>query len=126
MTKAEYDLSVATSVENTSQAVTFSFSLEWILILALSIIIILLLLWFFVFKKHKINKKIPGSIPGLKIKRFVLKKKDKKRSKNQIEDMEEAASLLEEEYREGLISKKSYEEMKTKYEEKILELKTKG
>ena len=121
--KAEYDLSVAATVPIAEQAMPISF--EWILIIVLSIIIISLFLWFFVLKKNVYMRKIPGKIPGLKIKRMIKQETSKRKSSDDIKNLEEAASLLEEEYREGLISKESYEEMKTKYEEKILNIRTK-
>ena len=121
--KAEYDLSVASSNLITEEAMPIS--PEWILIIVLSIIIISLFLWFFVLKKNVYTRKIPGKIPGLKIKRMIKQETGKRKSADEIKSLEEAASLLEEEYREGLISKESYEEMKTKYEEKILNLRTK-
>ena len=82
-------------------------------------------LWFFVLKKKTYTRRIPGKIPGLKIKRLIKQEKASAKPKDDIRSLEEAASLLEEEYREGLISKESYEEMKTKYEEKILNLRSK-
>jgi uncharacterized membrane protein len=54
-----------------------------------------------------------------------MQEKNSKKPEEDVKSLEEAESLLEEEYREGLISKESYEEMKSKYEEKILNIKTK-
>lgn len=124
LTKAEYDLSIAATIPITQ---ALSVPLEWILIIALIIIIILMFLWFFVFKKHVRMRRrvIPGKIPGLKIKRLIKQEKERGRIDDDIRSLEDAASLLEEEYREGLISKQSYDEMKSKYEEKILNLKNK-
>ena len=122
ITKADFDLSIASAK---SIALTQSISLEWILIIVLLIIIISMFLWFFVFRKHEKTRRIPGKIPGLKIKRLIKQEVKKKDYTEEIKNLEEAESLLEEEYREGLISKESYEEMKSKYEEKILNIKTK-
>jgi hypothetical protein len=121
ITKAEYDLSVAATNPIVAQAAPIP--LEWILIIVLSIIIILLFLWFFVLKKS-VYIRAPGKIPGLKIKRLIKQEKNRRKPEDDVKSLEEAASLLEEEYREGLISKESYEEMKSKYEEKILSIKT--
>jgi hypothetical protein len=52
--------------------------------------------------------------------------KASKGTKDKIQSLKDAESLLEEEYSEGLISKESYEELKSKYEEKILDLRTKS
>jgi hypothetical protein len=74
--------------------------------------------------KKSVYIRAPGKIPGLKIKRLIKQEKNRRKPEDDVKSLEEAASLLEEEYREGLISKESYEEMKSKYEEKILSIKT--
>ncbi|MBN2203072.1 MAG: hypothetical protein JW700_02730 [Candidatus Aenigmarchaeota archaeon] len=121
--KAEYDLSIA-ETSPVTQAKGISF--ETILILALIIIIIAMFLWFFVLGRNKKSNITPGSIPGLKIKRLIRREKQDSKVDDEIRSLEEAKGLLEEEYREGLISRHSYEEMRTKYEEKILNLSTKS
>ncbi|MFH0928966.1 MAG: hypothetical protein V1818_01255 [Candidatus Aenigmatarchaeota archaeon] len=123
VTKAEYDLSIATTSPVTQAR---GMSLETILIIVLSIIIISMFLWFFVFRGKLKTKGTPRKIPGLKLKRLIRQEKEDSKVDDQIRSLEEAKSLLEEEYREGLISRHSYDEMRTKYEEKILSLSTKN
>jgi hypothetical protein len=129
--KAEYELSI---VPTRTIATSESISLEWILIISLIIIIIGMFL-FFVLIRGNLVIKIPGlslgkfpvrKVPGLKVKRFLDEGKASKGTKDKIQSLKDAESLLEEEYSEGLISKESYEELKSKYEEKILDLRTKS
>ena len=129
--KAEYDLSIA---PQKTVSVSESVSLEWILIISLIIIIIGLIL-FFVFRRHSLVIKVPGlnlgnipvrKVPGLKVKRYLDEGKKSKNIENEIKSLEDAKTLLDEEFVEGLLSKESYEELKSKYEEKILNLRTKS
>lgn len=120
--KAEYDLSVASPKQIAQVA---GLPLEWILIIGLSIIIISMFLWFFVFRRREKAVRIAAKMPAFKIKKMVMQEKKTDEPVEEIQRLEEAAALLEEEYREGLLSKESYEEMKSKYEEKILNMKTK-
>ena len=140
MKKAEYDLSIPPAeIIETVETVSF----EWILIIALLIIILGMFL-FFVFKGHRVVRRVPilnlnkppvRKVPGLKIKKLLDRggsmlgnRLDRRRPSKKTEDeiirLEEAEGLLEEEYKEGLISSESYEELKSKYEEKILNLRT--
>jgi hypothetical protein len=129
--KAEYELSIAPTK---TAAISDSISLEWILIISLIIIIIGMFL-FLVFRRHNLVIKVPGlklgrvpirKVPGLKVKRFLKENKTSEGGKEEIRRLEDAKSLLDEEFVEGLLSKESYEELKSKYEEKILNLRTKG
>ena len=115
--KAEYELSIAPTNPITEVA---SISFEWILIMILIIIVIGMFL-FFILARYRVVREIPGLKTGLKIKKLIIEEKE---LEDEVENLKEAESLLEEEYREGLISKESYEELKSKYEEKILDVKT--
>jgi len=116
--KAEYELTIApTIVTIPPLAIPF----EWILIIILIIIIIGILLFFILTRKKEGVRKVPG----LKIKKLILETKEVKELEEEIESLREAEALLEEEYKEGLISKESYEELKSKYDEKILDIQSK-
>jgi hypothetical protein len=129
--KAEYELSIA---PQKNVAISESISLEWILIISLIIIIIGMFL-FLVFRRHSLVIKVPSlnlgrvpirKVPGLKVKRFLNEEKSSKKTDDKIQSLKDAEGLLEDEFNEGLISKESYEELKSKYEEKILNLRTKS
>jgi hypothetical protein len=126
--KAEYELSIASAEDViTSEAIP----IEWILIIAL-VIIILLMFTFFAFNRRRPSRRVPmvdfqrgpRIKSGLKIKKLLREGRMSKKAEEEISRLKEAESLLEEEYSEGLISKESYEELKAKYEEKILDVRT--
>ncbi|MFH1473611.1 MAG: hypothetical protein ABIE55_01835 [Candidatus Aenigmatarchaeota archaeon] len=134
--RAEYDLSIpqAEVIETIE-----TLSIEWILIIALLIIVLGMFL-FFVLKGRKVGRRLPmmnfdkppvRKVPGLKIKKLLERggsmldnRGPNKKTEEEIIRLEDAEGLLEEEYKEGLISSESYEELKSKYEEKILNMRT--
>jgi thymidylate synthase len=62
----------------------------------------------------------------IKIKEIIRENKDIKDTKtfeNELKEVENSRDLLNEEFRENLLSKESYDELKEKYEKKIEDLK---
>ena len=95
-------------------------SREFLLISTGSLIIVLLLALVYLVRKVKLKSRV--SLPTLKIKELVIENKRLKELNIEIQKTRESENIIEEEYKQGLISKESYEELKLKYEEKILQL----
>ncbi len=115
----EYEISVAPPIKPPPMLIP----VEWLIILILLTILIMLLIYNFL--KRKTPQKI---LPEVNLKEMIVEKDKKGKINKELEELREACSLIEEEFKEGLLSKESYEELKSKYEEKIslLERKLKG
>jgi len=119
MKKAIFDLSLA-QVSKTENSNSTPFPIEWIMVPV--VIAIGATSTFFLLKRRKKQTLIKA--PVVKIKEIVLEGKNVKNLENELKGNENSKNLLEEEFRENLISQESYEELKTKYERKIAELKS--
>lgn len=115
--EAEYEITIVPPIKISA------FPLEWILIIILIIIIIAAGVFF--------RKKIPRRItirkefqkgPALAIKKLILQGGEAEKIMGEIRNLREWQSLIEEEYKQNLISKESYEELRAKYEKRILDL----
>jgi hypothetical protein len=115
--EANYDLSVAPSKTFTASS-TPEFHPELIVMYSAPIIAIISILYY----RSKIRKEIIAK-PVVKIKEIILEGKETKNLENELKEIENSRNLLEEEFKENLISKESYDELKTKYERKITDLK---
>jgi len=135
LTEAEFDLTLApTNPELTSS----DFPYEVLLIPAALIIVVLIVL---VLRKNKV-KTVENEPTGYepagyepvrytpkeyesvdKIKEIVLEGKDIKNMENDLKEIENSMVLLEEEYKGNLISQESYDELKSKYENRINQMK---
>lgn len=116
--EASYDLSIAPSkTTNTSSSEGFLFEL-----FIISVIAIIAIILFYNFKVRKKKENVIKT-PVVKIKEIVLEGKDVKTLENELEKIENSRNLLEEEFKENLISKESYDELREKYEKRIEELK---
>jgi DNA-binding protein YbaB len=116
--EAIFDLSIAPSKNVITSISEVSF--EWVVI-PFAIIIATVII-FYMFKRRKREGFI--KTPVVKIKEIVLEGKDVKNLENELKKIENSANLLEEEFKENLISKESYDELKAKYERRITELKS--
>jgi len=116
--EATYDLSIAPS--NTPMFSSSGFSFDWSLI-TIPVIAVILIVFYFIFKGRK--KEVITKTPLVKIKEIILEGKDLKNLEDELNKIENSRNLLEEEFKENLISKESYDELKAKYEKRMLELK---
>jgi len=115
--KVEYELSIVSPIPPIT---VLGVPWEWILLL---IIIAFILIFYLIRKKVKMaHIRVPGLKVGLHIKKLILDGKKLKNLEEELENLKESENLIEEEYKEGLISKESYNELKSKYEEKILNI----
>jgi len=116
--KATYDLSIAPpKALVTPSGFPFEFTIP---IPIIAIIII------FIFSLRSRKKKATTiKQPVVKIKEIGLGGKDVENLENELNDIENSRNLVEEEFKENLISKESYDELKERYERRISELKAK-
>jgi len=117
--KIAFDLSVAPPITNNDQNSGFSF--EWFIMPIVIILIVIAIIIFYILKKRKKENII--KTPVVKIKEMVLEGNDVKNLENEMQEVENSKKLLEEEFKENLISKESYDELKAKYEKKIADLR---
>lgn len=83
-------------------------------------IFILLITLIYLIRKVKIENKV--RLPNLRIRELIIENKRLKELESEIGKIRESQEIIEEEYRENMISKESYEELRLKYQEKLLEL----
>ncbi len=83
---------------------------------------IVLLLISLIYLVRKVKKENKIRIPNLRLKELIIESKRLKELEEKIEKIKEAQEIIEEEYREKMISKESYDELRLKYQEKLLEL----
>lgn len=83
-------------------------------------IVVLLIALIYLLRKIKIENKV--RLPNLRLKELIVENKRLKEVEKEIEKTKEAQSIIEEESKENMISKESYDELKVKYQEKLLEL----
>jgi hypothetical protein len=83
-------------------------------------IIVLLAALIYLVKKIKIKNKV--RLPNLRLKELIVENNRLKALEWEIEKIEDAQNIIEEESKESTISKESYEELRLKYQEKLLEL----
>ena len=113
--EAAFDLIVAPPKETPSPVN----QLQPEIIAYITIPLMLIIIFYLVIQKRK---KEPLMHPVDKIKGIVLEGKVNAPS-NELAEAENSRNLLEEEFKENLISKESYLELKEKYEKRIMELK---
>lgn len=115
--EANYDLSVAPS--KTFIAPSYDFPPELIVMIASPLAAAISIIYY----NKKSRKKETIVKPIVKIKEIVLEGKDVKNLENELKGIENSKNLLEEEYKENLISKESYDELNEKYKRRSDELK---
>ncbi|MCD6367885.1 MAG: hypothetical protein J7L45_02245 [Candidatus Aenigmarchaeota archaeon] len=82
--------------------------------------ILLLALGLIIYIVRKVKHLSPKKIPGAQeFKRLITPKKDVRKLEEEKEKIEKTLKLLEEEYKEGLISEESYKELKENNENKL-------
>jgi len=107
----------------TKSSQTFDISSKDVFFMSLGIgIIVLLAALIFLVRKIKIENKI--RLPNLRLRELIVENKRLKEVEQEIEKIKEAQSIIEEESKENMISKESYDELRVKYQEKLLELES--
>jgi hypothetical protein len=118
ITEAEYDLSIASpSTSFASGGSSFPFELL-IVIPVIPIIIIV----FYIVKIKRAKKEIAIKIPPMKIKEYILEGRENRNLTEELEKLKISRDLLEEEFRDNIISKETYDELRIKYERNIFEV----
>lgn len=119
--EATFDVSNPPRPIETKSNQNFDISSKDVFFMSLGVgIIILLAALTFLVRKIKIENKV--RIPNLRLRELIVENKRLKEVEQEIEKIKEAQSIIEEESKENMISKESYDELKVKYQEKLLEL----
>ncbi len=125
--KAEYDISnPIPNVDNamgmgTEKIESISLLLKDFSPYLYSISIILLVISIiYLIKKIQIKSKV--RVPNLGIKEMVVDNKRLREVEQEIGKVKESQSIIEEEYKNSLVSKESYDELRVKYQETLLNL----
>jgi len=121
--KAEYELQIAKPVERPVLADLIAALRKWLLLILMTVIGSTTLILILVIRGRKYEMKV--SIPPEVLKRAVIGVVSAQKLREEKEKLNKILAILEEEYREGIISKESYEELKKKTEEKIAEIEKK-
>jgi len=118
--KADYELSVVSPIPHVT-----ILGIPWELFLVGIILGLIILLYLIREVLKNIHFKIPGPKVELHIKKLILDGRKLKNLEEEFEELRESQNLIEEEYREGMLSEESYEELRLKYQEKLLDLESK-
>ena len=123
--KAAYDLSVLTSSTDNSNPI-FSFPLE--VLIAPVAIALFIVIFYFSFKRKNRVRVVQHVVQSMdqsaaKIKEVTPEGKNISDVENELKEAENSLNLIENEFRENLLSKESHDELKAKYEKKISDLK---
>ena len=119
--EATFDVSNPPGPIETKSSQNFDISSKDVFFMSLGVgIIVLLAALIFLVRKIKIENKV--RIPNLRLKELIVENKRLKEVEQEIEKIKEAQNIIEEESKENMISKESYDELKVKYQEKLLEL----
>jgi hypothetical protein len=122
--KAEFELQVAQPIVKPPYEAMVETVKKWFLLIALSLasgIVFIILILMRSKKYYEVKIEIPPSI----LKRAIVGQITIQKLEREKEKIEKTLSILEKQYREGLISKESYEELKTKSEELLSEIERK-
>ncbi|NIO44403.1 MAG: hypothetical protein GTN36_02515 [Candidatus Aenigmarchaeota archaeon] len=85
----------------------------------IGIVLLLVSLIYIVRKVHRENR---VRLPNLRLKEIIIESRRIKELEQEIEKIKESQEIIEEEYRGQMLSKESYEEIRLKYQEKLIEL----
>lgn len=122
ITEAEYELSIA---EERAGGATEEQEVDWSLVIIIAIATIVI---FISFKNKKLRGKRIGRVlkrPDFRIKEIIKKRLGKDSIDKQIVDLNKSQQLLDEEYKQKILSKQSYDELTSLNQKKILELQQK-
>jgi|GEM_PF-3944686 hypothetical protein len=121
--KAEYELQVAKPVEKPAIASLVELLQKWLLLILAAVVGGISIVLFVVLRGRKYEVKV--SVPPETLKKAVIGVVSAQKLKEEREKINKMLAIIEKEYREGIISKESYEELKKKTEEKLVELERK-
>lgn len=119
---AEFELSNPSRSEETKPFLDINLSSNELLIFSSVGIILSLVALTYLVRKIKIQNKV--RVPNLKVKELVVDNQKLKDLEQEIEKIRESQRMIEGEYRDNIISKESYDELRSKYQEKLLGLET--
>lgn len=114
--EANFDLSNPSDVEVANASLSSNYL---ILFVVLGVVLLAIPLTFLV-RKTKISNRV--RIPNLKIKELVVDNKKIKELEQEIQRTKESQSMIDGEYKDNVISKESYDELRLKYQQKLTEL----
>jgi len=114
ISKIEYDL----SRPQTSSVSGSSFPFEWLVIIP---IILVLSIIFYKVKGGKVPSQIqmPIKMPDLNVKNIILEGNEQKNFEADLEKLRQSKKLLDDEFKQNLISRETYEELNMRYERDI-------
>ena len=121
--KAEYELQVAKPLEKPVLANLIELLQKWLLLVLAIIVGCISVVLFVVLRGIKYEAKV--SVPPETLKKAVIGVVSAQKLKEEREKINKMLAIIEREYREGIISKESYEELRKKAEEKLHELERK-
>jgi hypothetical protein len=121
--KANFEVTNPPPVMETKKTQEINVSPEAVLLYApMAILAFIAILLIYLITKVKIQNSV--RLPNLKLKEAVVENKKLAGMDNEIGKIVESQKLLDEEFRQNVISKESYDDLKSKYQEKLLELET--
>ena len=119
--EANFEVSNPYEPIETKSNQSFDISSKDVFFMSLGIgIIVLLITLIYLVSKIKIKNKV--RLPNLRLKELFVENNRLKALEWEIEKIEDAQNIIEEESKENMISKESYDELRVKYQEKLLEL----
>lgn len=121
ITEAEYELSVAEDKKIEDETIKIDWSL--VIIILIVLVVVFISLRNKKLKGKRIGKVLKGS--EFKLKKFIKRGTRSPKIDNEIEELKESQALLDDEYKDKVISKESYDELSALNQQKILELEQK-
>jgi hypothetical protein len=121
--KAEYELQVAQPISKPPYEMIISIIQRWFIAIFFSLAAGILFITLFLIKGKKYEVKI--ELPPSTLKKIVVGQLTVQKLEKEKEKIEKMLSILEKQYKEGIISKESYEELKTKNEQVFSEIERK-
>lgn len=121
--KAEYELQVAQPIAKPPYEMIVSTIQKWLILILLSFAAGIVFVTLFVIKGKKYEVKI--ELPSSTLRKIVVGQLTVQKLEKEKEKIEKILSILEKQYKEGIISKESYEELKTKNEQMFSEIERK-
>lgn len=120
--KARFDISNPPPVEE-KQASTIDISPSDIVLLSSGIVIVILTAsLIYLIRKVKIQSRV--RLSNLNVKDLVIDNRKLKDLEQEIEKIRESQQTIEQEFRGNIVSKESYDELRLKYQEKLMELES--
>lgn len=117
--KATYDLTIV-PLNNLNSSNTLPFELLFVPVL----VVLFVVVFYLGFKRKKPASQPAAAIqPVTKTKEVIPEGRDANKLEDELKEFENSINLLEEEFKENLLSKETYDELKAKYEKRISDLR---